>query len=89
MAILTKEVCYCYCLGAPSAPTLLNHALLDFLLSQLFTLGFHLIGLISNKLVTLAPETTGTKKMTWGARFHLQEQRAQMEPHIQNLDKLG
>lgn len=38
---------------------------------------YHLIGLISNKLVTLAPDYTGTNKTTWGARFHLQEQRAQ------------
>jgi len=51
---------------------------------------YHLIGLISNKLVTLAPDYTGTKKTTWGARLHLQELRVQtkhrqIEPDIKNL----
>lgn len=51
---------------------LLTHAPLYFSpLSLHSEFSQNLIGLISNSLVTLAPDYTGTKKTTRGARFHL------------------
>lgn len=64
-------------------------------MSKLFTLDFRIISLDlfqTNSLHSHLKPRERTKKTTWGARLHLQEQRAQtnhrqMEPHIQNLAK--